>query len=96
MDILELALAHLAARWSAAGRLLKGRPARLVRDGRVDGRALRRHAIGEGDLDEALRSAGAVGLHGVAEVWRERNGDISVVRRMPRRRGRPEGADAVQ
>ena len=94
--LLHLALAHLASWWSPAGRLLTGRPACLVRGGRADASALRRHAIGDGDLHEALRSAGAGGLDGVAEVWLERNGDISVVPRTPRPRGRPQGADAVE
>ena len=68
-------------RWPALGPLLKGRPAQLIRDGQVDQRALRRHGVGAGDLEEAIRSAGKRSLDEIEEAWIERNGHISVLGR---------------
>lgn len=70
-----------AARWHALGPLLKGRPAQRVRDGRLDERALKRHGVGRGDLEEAVRASGKGGLEEVRDVWIERNGHISVLGR---------------
>ena len=68
-------------RWPALGHLLKGRGVRLISDGEVDHRALRRHGIGEHDLEEALREAGTDDVSAVREAYLERNGDISVLKR---------------
>jgi len=78
---LHLALTAFAARIPALGPLLKGRAAQLVRDGRPDPAALKRHGVGEHDLEAALRGAGASDLGEVRELWIERNGDVSVIRR---------------
>ena len=56
--VLHAALAALAVRVRWLGPLLKGAPERLVKDGEVDERALRRHGVGTHDLQEGLRSAG--------------------------------------
>ena len=65
----------------ALGHLLKGRGVRLIEDGEPDLRAMRKHGIGENDLEEALRDAGLEDASGVRVAYLERNGDISVVKR---------------
>jgi uncharacterized membrane protein YcaP (DUF421 family) len=78
---LHTLLIMLSVRVPAAGHLLKGRGVRLITDGRVDEKALRRHGIGEQDLEEALREAGLEEASGVRAAYLERNGDISVLKR---------------
>ena len=80
---LHALLSRAAVGFPAVGPLLKGRSCRLVSNGRADEEALRRHGVGQGDLDEALRTAGHTSLSDVEEVWIERNGDISVIARSP-------------
>lgn len=70
-----------SVRVPALGHLLKGRGVRLIEDGRTDHRAMRRHGIGEQDLEEALRQAGLDDPSGVRTAYLERNGDISVLKR---------------
>ena len=65
----------------ALGHLMKGRGVRLIEDGRPDPRAMRRHGIGEQDLEEALREAGLDEPSAVRAAYLERNGDISVLKR---------------
>lgn len=78
---LHAALAALAARADRLGPLLKGRACRIVKDGRLDARAMRRHGVGEHDLEAALRAANLRTLDEVDEVWIERNGDVNVIKR---------------
>lgn len=77
--LLHAGLSRAVIRWPSLSRILKGRSALLVRDGRTDREALRRHGIGEGDLHMALRARGLAGLETVDAVYLERNGDISVI-----------------
>jgi uncharacterized membrane protein YcaP (DUF421 family) len=70
---------HLAARWSAFGRLVKGDAVPLMQDGMLDRKRMRREGIGEGDLREAARRSGASGLEGISAAVLERNGDISTI-----------------
>lgn len=79
--LLHALLARAVVRWPALSRLAKGRAVRLVEDGRLDPAALRRHGLGPGDLESALRAAGHEDLTGVRSVWLERNGDITVIAR---------------
>ena len=79
--VLHSALTDAAARMPGLGPLLKGRPAKLIEDGRVDEKKLRKHAIGEHDLQEALRACGLKDASEVDSAYLERNGDISVVKR---------------
>ena len=73
--------ATAALRSHAFSKLLKGKPVTLVRDGRVDERAMAQAKITHDDLDEQLRLRGNVQDTGdVAEARLERNGNISVVR----------------
>lgn len=72
-------LSWAAIRWPQISNLAKGRPTQLVSDGECDWAAMRRHGLGPGDLDSALRSSGHESLDHVEAVYLERNGDISVI-----------------
>jgi uncharacterized membrane protein YcaP (DUF421 family) len=78
---LHATLVALAVRFHWLGPTLKGDAARIVLKGEPDHRAMRRHGIGEGDLEEALREGGVLDCKDVAEAWVERNGKISVIKR---------------
>lgn len=79
--VLHAALAALAVHVPGLGPVLKGQPCRLVRDGEVDARMMRRHAVGHEDLEEALRQHSLREPGEAAEVWLERNGGVSVIKR---------------
>ena len=78
---LHASLVALATHVRPLGPILKGHPVRIVHDGEPDHRIMRRHGIGEGDLEEALREGGVTDCKDVAEAWVERNGKISVIKR---------------
>lgn len=59
--------------------LLRGRVRTLVANGEVDEKAMRRHLVTSGDLEEAMRLSGRRKLDQVADACLERNGDISIV-----------------
>lgn len=73
-------VAHLATRWHLLGWLVKGAVVRVVADGRIDQRRMRRHGLTEGDLHEAMRAAGIDRLEMVAAAYLERNGKVSIVK----------------
>ena len=79
--VLHSLLTDAAARIPRLGPLLKGSPAKLIEDGRPDEKQLRKHAIGEHDLQEALRACGLRDVGEVQAAYLERNGDINVVKR---------------
>jgi uncharacterized membrane protein YcaP (DUF421 family) len=78
--VLHRVVAMLALRWPALGSLMKGRPAILVRDGRIDHHALRRHQLAEDDLHEALRIEKVGDVAKVCRATLEGGGKISVIR----------------
>ncbi|MFT3977667.1 MAG: DUF421 domain-containing protein [Sphingomonas bacterium] len=61
----------------------KGRPAVLVRDGKLHGQAMLRHGISEQDLMEGLRMEQVDAIEDVALATIERGGKISVVPKRP-------------
>jgi uncharacterized membrane protein YcaP (DUF421 family) len=65
------------------GDLVKGHHHLLVRDGVLLPRAMRGSHISENDLAEAVRLAGIAEMSEVREAHKERNGEISVIRRRP-------------
>lgn len=79
--LLHGVLAAAAARWSWLSALTKGASVRLIKDGVVDEKAMRRAGIGQGDLRMALRAAGHDDLQGVKSASLERNGDINIIER---------------
>jgi len=83
--VLHRLIGTLASRYRPIARLVKDSPAVLVRDGRIDVEVLRRHDIGEDDLEENLRLNGnEAGVANILEARLERNGLISVIRKKDR------------
>ena len=78
---LHWALARATYRWAWLDGWVKGENAFLVRDGEVDREALRRTAISDSDLVQAIRGAGVGDLGSVSAAVMERSGQISVVER---------------
>lgn len=74
-------LDHAAARWHRFGRLVKGDPIWLGREGKLDRQQMRQAGVSPGDIKEAARQSGLADLSGVQEVVLERSGKISTVRR---------------
>ncbi len=75
-------VAFLSFRSHSFGALIKGEPHRIVEDGRIDWRHMRREHISEHDLEEALRlRAKTADETRIAEARLERNGEISIVER---------------
>lgn len=62
------------------GYLVKGKPIRLIRNGRIDERAMRQALMNKGDLELALRSNGVAEAGEVEAAYLERNGKITVVK----------------
>jgi uncharacterized membrane protein YcaP (DUF421 family) len=73
------ALSTLAFRFNWLGKLVKGSPRTLVRDGHVDHKALRRSHIGERDLEAAVRRAGLTTIEQVGRAYLERDGAITII-----------------
>jgi uncharacterized membrane protein YcaP (DUF421 family) len=73
-------LAALTSRLDWFGPLVKGNPNLLVKDGRIDSKALRQSGMSEKDLEQAIRlKAGETELSRVRLAYMERNGSISVI-----------------
>lgn len=75
------AFTRLAVHWHAFGNLVKGHAHLLVQDGQVLEAAMRKSHISMNDLLEQLRFSGVDDLRQVRLAYKERNGEISVVRR---------------
>ena len=63
------------------GDLTKGHPVQLIKDGRLLPENMKRSHISEHDLLETARLHGVSDLSRVAEAFKERNGDMSIVKR---------------
>lgn len=74
-----VALATVRSNWLAL--FVKGRPAVLVRDGEIDGKAMLRHGISKEDLIEGMRMEQVAHLNEVALATMERGGKISIIRK---------------
>jgi uncharacterized membrane protein YcaP (DUF421 family) len=68
-------------RWPGLERLLQGRPIRIVSDGRVHVRALRRELLTLSELRSALRKQGIMRVSDCKLVVLEPDGTLSAVRR---------------
>ncbi|MFO1153285.1 MAG: DUF421 domain-containing protein [Rhodospirillales bacterium] len=77
--ILHAVLARLTCRWHLLGRLTKGVEIRLVENGQIKGREMRRAGISEHDLLEAARERGTEDLSRINAAVLERSGRISVI-----------------
>lgn len=90
---LHAILAYAAVWFPPLGALLKGRPSQLAADGEIDWRTMRRHGLGRGDLEQALRRSGLSNTEDIEAAFLERSGDISVIVRPPTRRNRALSKD---
>ncbi len=77
---LHALLAKATLKSKALDFLLKRPPVELVRDGRIDRRALNREGIDEGDIGASLREAGLTEIEQVKLAMLERDGKISVIK----------------
>ena len=78
--LLHVFVSSLTRHSELVSKLVKGRPALLVRDGKVDWKMMRRVQLGERDLTENLRLNGVGSPDEVAEAYLERNGSVSVIK----------------
>ncbi|MCJ8165119.1 DUF421 domain-containing protein [Pontibacter sp. E15-1] len=88
--LLHKGLAMLAYHTSFGfGNVIKGRPRELVKDGKLQEKALKASSITENDLLEAARSTGAVtDLSQVDRAYLERSGNISIILKEPEKEGK--------
>ncbi|HVL79099.1 MAG TPA: YetF domain-containing protein [Sphingomicrobium sp.] len=77
---LDIFLSHVMRWWPAAGRLLEGVPTVLVRDGKIDRRALERSRIGEEEILVAARQRqGLENLSQIKHAVLETDSGISII-----------------
>ncbi len=81
LAVLHRVLALTSLRWHGLGHLLKGMPATIIRDGRIDEARMARHGISHADLIEGLHMEQVERPEDVALATLERSGQISVIRR---------------
>lgn len=71
-----------ACKSHAFGKLIKGRPITLVRNGEIDGVAMRRALVSDHDLEEDLRlDAKTEEVSDIKTARLERSGDISFIKK---------------
>ena len=74
--------AWIAFRSHAFGKLIKGSEVKIITDGQIDWKALRRYLVSEHDLEEDLRLTAKTEKVGDIKVARlERSGDISFIKK---------------
>ena len=77
---LNMSVGYVASRSRRAEDAIDGKPVLIARDGEVFHDLLRRHRLGQGDWDKALREAD-VELHELKCAFLETDGTISVLKR---------------
>jgi uncharacterized membrane protein YcaP (DUF421 family) len=79
--VIHRACAFGACKSHAFGKLLKGEPVTLVRNGKIDHAEMRRSLVSEHDLEEDLRlDARTEDVSTIASARLERSGDISFIK----------------
>lgn len=73
----------VAYRWPRLGRLVKVRPRALIREGRVDRRAMLRELMTEDEVRSQLRLHGIEDLSRIHRAYIEPNGMVSVILDQP-------------
>ena len=74
--------AFIACRSHAFGKLIKGAEKKLVTDGEVDWKAMRRNMVSKHDLEEDLRLTAATDdIEKIKAARLERSGDISFIKK---------------
>lgn len=79
--VLHRLVAMATVRWNPLASFVKGRSTVLIKDGRIDAEAMKRHGISTADLMEGLRMEQVRHADEVELATLERGGKISVVRR---------------
>jgi uncharacterized membrane protein YcaP (DUF421 family) len=80
--VIHRACAFGACKSHAFGKLLKGEPVTLVRNGKIDHAEMRRSLVSEHDLEEDLRlDAKTENVSTIASARLERSGDISFIKK---------------
>jgi len=79
--LLYATISVLAPRSDLVSFLVKGRPAQLISDGKVDWPVARRFNLGSRDLEEQIRLKGVSRVEDIDAAFLERNGAISVIKR---------------
>lgn len=79
LGALYLIVMVVASRESRLGPIIKGRPIRLVDDGRINHRAMRRAQRDQSDLQEILRLHGVTDIERVGAAYLEQNGQVSII-----------------
>jgi uncharacterized membrane protein YcaP (DUF421 family) len=77
--ILHRLLAYASMRWGWLAWLVKSRPIKVIADGKVDPKALRRANLSREDLYEAIRSEQVADPDGIELAVLESSGKLSVV-----------------
>lgn len=80
--LLNLAMGYISTRTRKAEDLLDGQPVLIARDGELLVDVLRRHRLGQGDWEQALREADAE-MEDVRRAFLETDGTISILKRKP-------------
>jgi uncharacterized membrane protein YcaP (DUF421 family) len=89
-------LTSATARYHTVGTIVKGHARVLVADGQVDEKAIRHSHLSREDLQEGMRlNANVEDPAFVHRVYKERNGQISVVRQTPSPQVREEGRESM-
>ena len=79
--VLNWAVGFAAYRWSWFERLVEGRPVRIISDGKIHEKALRRERITVAQLRSALRKQGIDGITQCKRAVLEPDGTLSAVRK---------------
>jgi len=85
--VIAVAMIHRALAWAKSkspriGALIDGTPLVLIRQGAWQDEAMRRMAIRPGDVAAAARAQGITSLHDVDYAILERNGGISIIKKL--------------
>ena len=86
---LEVAASRFMIRSAAFKRIFGGTPAILIRDGKIDGKMLKKNRVGADELLSTLRQEGYAAIEDVAYAILEANGKLSVI---PTAAASPPGA----
>jgi uncharacterized membrane protein YcaP (DUF421 family) len=80
--IVHRIFAFVAYRSHAFGKLIKGQEVRLVTNGQVDWKAMKKHLVSKHDLEEDLRLSAAIeDLDKIKAARLERSGDVSFIKK---------------
>lgn len=79
MLILQIVLSEIQLHCESLRKIIDGKPSILLRDGRLDTKALREQRINVDDLMEELRTSGYFNFSDLAYIILENNGQLSII-----------------